>query len=89
VQLTDQLPDVRRPWFLGGEDSDRCSLEEDQLTCWFGTLAEGESATVLVKAYTDRIPCGRHLTNTAGVTADDDANEANNSSSAGIEARSC
>ncbi len=89
VSLRDSLPDVRRPWLVEGTDAAACTLEDNELTCWFGDLAPGESKTVVVRAYTDRMPCGQHLTNTAFVSADDDPNAGNDRSSAGIAARAC
>lgn len=89
VTLRDSLPDLRRPWLVEGADASACTLEDNELTCWFGDLEPGESKTVVVRAYTDRMPCGQHVTNTALVSADDDPNSANDRSSAGIAARAC
>lgn len=89
VVLTDRLPDVRRSWALGGADAERCVLEGNDLTCWFGALAPGETAQVELLAFTDRMPCGDALTNTAFVSSTQDAETRNDASSAGIQARSC
>ena len=89
VALTDALPDLRRSWALGGADADRCVLDGNDLTCWFGTLAPGETARVELLAYTDRMPCGDAMTNTAVVSSPGDAESRDNASSAGIQARAC
>lgn len=89
VTLTDALPDLRRAWALGGADAQRCVLDGNDLTCWFGTLAPGETAQVELTAYTDRMPCGDAMTNTASVWSEDDAEARNDASSAGIQARAC
>lgn len=89
VSLGDALPDVRRPWHLAGDDAARCTLDGLELRCWFGDLAQNETRSVSLSAYTDRMPCGTPLTNTASVLADGDANGRNDASSAGIAARGC
>lgn len=89
VSLTDALPDVRRPWALGGTDAADCTLEGDDLTCWFGTLAPGESVEITLHAYLDRVPCGESMTNTAYGAADGDPEPRNDASSASITARYC
>jgi hypothetical protein len=89
VTMSDDLPDLRRPWLLAGTDSSACTLEGLRLRCEFGTLESGQSATVVVSAYTDRMPCGQHRTNTMNVAADLDEVLGNNASSGGIWARSC
>lgn len=89
VSLAGTLPDVRRAWLLGGEDAESCTLEGRSLLCWFGDLPAGEQRSLTLRAYTDRIPCGEHLTSTLVGSADDDQDERNNHSSAGIEARPC
>lgn len=89
VVLTDPLPDVRRSWFLGGEAASVCTLEGRALRCDFGSLQPGEARSLYVKAYTDRLPCGEHRTNTAFVSADNDSEARNDRSSAGIQARAC
>lgn len=89
VLLDDELPDVRRTWFLGGVDATDCTLTARELRCVFGDLDAGAERTVFVKAYTDRIPCGQHLVNTATATSSGDANTANDRSSSSIEARGC
>jgi uncharacterized repeat protein (TIGR01451 family) len=89
VSLMDTLPDVRRSWHLSGADAASCTLDGRWLNCWFGDLAPGESRTISLKAYTDRLACGQHLTNNVTIASDGDANASNNRSGASIEARSC
>lgn len=89
VNLDDTLPDVRRTWNLGGDDAASCVLEGRSLACWFGDLAPGEDRVVELRAYTDRMPCGFALTNTALVSSVDDLESRNDASSAGIAARAC
>ena len=89
VSLADALPDVRRGWFLGGDDSADCILDGRDLSCAFGDLASGEERVVMLRAYTDRLPCGEHKVNTASVNADNDETDDNNRSSASIQARAC
>lgn len=87
--LQDTLPDVRRPWYLGGADASRCVLDGRSLECWFGDLGAEESRTVFVRTYTDRLPCGQALTNTAWASSEGDAEPRNDGSSASIAARAC
>lgn len=89
VSLEDTLPDVRRTWDLGGDDAASCVLDGRALACWFGDLAPGQVRSVELRAYTDRMPCGFALTNTARVSATDDLEARNDASSAGIAARAC
>ncbi len=89
VSLSDDLPDLRRAWSLSGVDAKSCVLNGQALRCWFGDLAPGESAQIQLSAYTDRMPCGDAMTNTATVGAKDDAEARNNASSASIMARYC
>lgn len=89
VLLQDTLPDVQRSWALSGEDAGDCTLDENNLTCRFGTLDSNESKIVELRAFTDRMPCGEHLVNTVVVTAEEDADATNDRSSASILARSC
>ncbi len=89
VSLDDTLPDVRRTWDLGGADAASCVLEGRSLACWFGDLAPGEERVVELRSYTDRMPCGFALTNTAFVSSVDDLESRNDASSAGIAARAC
>lgn len=89
VALDDQLPDVRRSWQLAGADAGSCVLDGRSLSCWFGDLPAGEERVVEVHSFTDRMPCGFALTNTAYVTATGDAEARNDASSASIAARSC
>ncbi len=89
VVLTDQLPDVRRSWQVAGDDAAECVLDGRSLSCWFGDLPAGEERTVELRSYTDRMPCGWALTNTAVVSGADDAEARNDASSASIAARAC
>lgn len=89
VTLWEQLPQLYRTWHLGGADARDCVLEGRDLACWFDDLGPGESRTVTLHAYTDRMPCGQPLTGTAWVDAADDAKSNNNGSSASIAARQC
>lgn len=89
VGLRDEMPDVRRSWFLTGADASDCTLTGRTLTCGFGTLAPGEERTVSLRAYTDRMPCGQHLVNTVDAMSDSDADASDNASSSGIEAERC
>lgn len=89
VSLTDTLPDVRRSWLLGGEDADLCMLDGNSLSCWFGPLDSGSERSITLRAYTDRIPCGQSMNNTAWISAVDDIEPRNDASSAGIAARYC
>ncbi len=89
VALADDLPDLRRSWSLSGADATSCVLDGAALRCWFGTLAPGESREISLLAYTDRMPCGDGMTNTARATSADDAEARNDASSASILARYC
>ncbi len=89
VSLSDDLPDLRRAWSLSGADAKSCVLDGAALRCWFGTLAPGETREVTLSAYTDRMPCGDGMTNTARASSVDDAEARNNASSASILARYC
>lgn len=89
VSLDDQLPDVRRSWQLAGIDAADCVLDGRSLSCWFGDLPAGEERVVELRSFTDRMPCGFALTNTAFVAALDDAEARNDASSASIAARAC
>jgi hypothetical protein len=90
VVLEDQLPDVRRSWSLTGADAEAfCVLDGRSLSCWFGDLAPGEERIVVLGSFTDRMPCGFALTNTAFVSSVADAEARNDASSASITARSC
>lgn len=89
VVLSDELPDVGRPWLIGGPDSEACTLQDRLLTCSFGNLDAGATRTVEAKAYTDQMACGQDLVNTAQVSSDNDDNAANDEASAPITARAC
>jgi hypothetical protein len=89
VALSDALPEVRRTWYLGGPDASDCVLAGRELSCWFGDMEPGETVTVTLRAYTDRMPCGFSLTNTATITSPGDAEPRNDAASAGIMARPC
>lgn len=89
VTLTDNVPDVRRTWQLSGPDAAACVFDVRSLSCWFGDLAPGEERVVVLGSYTDRMPCGWALTNTASVSATGDAEPRDDASSASIAARAC
>lgn len=89
VSLSDDLPDLRRAWSLGGADAKNCVLNGLALRCWFGDLAPGQSVDIVLSAYTDRMPCGDAMTNTASALADGDQEPRNDASSASIMARYC
>lgn len=89
VTLSDELPDLRRSWHLDGEDADQCVLSGQDLSCWFGSLAPGETRQIELQAFTDRMPCGFSQTNTAQIAATDDPESRNDASSASIQARGC
>ena len=89
VSMLDELPDINRTWFLGGADSDACTLESRVLKCAFGDLAPGEQRVVEVKAYTDRMECGEDIQNTVFVNGDNDGNPDNDEASAFIDAPEC
>lgn len=89
VSLADALPDVRRPWALSGTDAAACTLDGNDLACWFGTLEPGVTREIQVQAYLDRMPCGESMTSTATGSAEDDPEPRNDASSASIEARYC
>lgn len=89
VTLDDQLPDLRRSWQLTSMAGGQCVLDGRSLTCWFGDLAPGEERVIELRGYTDRMPCGFALTNTAFVSSTGDAEERNDASSASIAARAC
>jgi uncharacterized repeat protein (TIGR01451 family) len=83
VSITDTLP-TGVAW---SEDPDvaACSIAAGVLTCNFGDLAEGASASVHVSGVTDAADCGV-LSNTANVSASNEAADgpANNSATATI-----
>jgi hypothetical protein len=89
VVLSDSLPDLRRSWFVGGADASDCVLTGLELSCWFGDLEPGEQRHLELRAFTDRMPCGFPVTNTAIVDSFEDAESRNNTSSASIAARAC
>ncbi len=78
VTLTDTLP-AGIAWT---EDSDQCSIIAGVLSCDFGDLAKGASATVRVSGNTDSADCGV-VPNTATVAAANEPQSAtgNNSDS--------
>jgi uncharacterized repeat protein (TIGR01451 family) len=79
VTLTDTLP-AGVAW---QEDSNDCSIANGVLSCAFGDLASGAVRTIHVTGDTDDEDCGV-LHNTATVSATNEANTQNNSSSADI-----
>jgi hypothetical protein len=89
VSLVDDLPDLNRTYFLGGADSEFCTLDGNHLECAFGDLAPGEERSVSVKAYTDQMECGTSEENVAYISADNDADASNDSASATVEAAAC
>jgi|SRR5688572_3814382 len=89
VTLHDELPDLRRTWYLGGVNAPECTLSGRTLDCWLGDMAPGETKMVQLRGYTDRMPCGFSLTNTPLVGAFEDSEPRNNGSSASIAARAC
>ncbi|MBK9711345.1 MAG: DUF11 domain-containing protein [Kouleothrix sp.] len=83
VTLSDQLP-AGVAWSVGGADGAACSIDGNGLlTCSFGTLAAGASTTITVSGTTDPADCGT-LTNSVTVAASNEANTADNSSTASI-----
>ncbi len=76
VVLTDTLPGDLE-WTVSGPGAADCAITDGVLTCNFGTLPKGTTRTVTVSAVTTAAVCGG-LSNTASVTADVDANLANN-----------
>jgi uncharacterized repeat protein (TIGR01451 family) len=82
VTLTDTLPSGLT-WSLGGANAAACSISSGTLTCNFGSLAPSDSRTVTLSAVTSASNCGT-INNTAVVSATNDSNSANNSSSASI-----
>jgi hypothetical protein len=89
VEVDEMLPDVRRPWLLVSSDGAQCVLETRVLHCFVGDVGENDTAQVVLRAFTDRMPCGQDAIATARISADDDGEARNNASSAGIAARSC
>ena len=79
VTLTDTLP-AGVAW---QEDSADCSIASGVLSCSFGDLASGAIRTIHVTGVTDAEDCGV-LHNTATVSATNEANTQNNTSSADI-----
>lgn len=80
VMVTDTLP-AGIDW---SEDSADCAVTGGELECSYTTLGPGELRVVHLTGVTDAADCGT-LSNTATVTAENDTNPANNSSTATIE----
>ena len=89
VTLFDDLPDLNRTWFLGGADSEFCTLDGNALECAFGDLAPGESRSVTVKAYTDQMACDSELENVAWISAGNDGDASNDQDSAFVRGPAC
>ncbi len=89
VTLHDALPDLRRAWLLTGPDTGNCVLDGLDLACYLGDLGPNATVSLTLHAYTDRMPCGQALTNTAFLESTGDIEERNDIASAGIAARSC
>lgn len=88
VTLTDPLPDIPgAQWSLGGPDAAACILDANNLTCAYGTVVPGDSRTVAVTG--SLLQQCNETVNTAFVSADQDADPTNDSSSATIQARAC
>jgi uncharacterized repeat protein (TIGR01451 family) len=85
VTLNDTLPSGFS-WTVGGADAEECELDGLQLTCEFGTLAEGEKRTITLTSPTDAEDCGL-VENTATVSSTGDINAENNSSKASMTIR--
>jgi uncharacterized repeat protein (TIGR01451 family) len=81
VTVSDTLP-AGVSW---SENSDACSITSGVLSCSFGTLAQGASASVSVSGKTDAADCGT-IPNTASVAAtnEDPTKLGNNQDSASI-----
>ena len=90
VTLTDQLP---KGGFASGDDAADAGCDGPvapggKLTCEFGTMSPGESRTVTVTVPTTEDNCP-FISNTARVTAVQDDNPANNSSTRIIPINRC
>ncbi|HET6949217.1 MAG TPA: hypothetical protein VFI47_02520 [Acidimicrobiales bacterium] len=81
VTITDPLP-AGVAW-AETPDNPLCTIAGSVLSCSFGSLAAGASATVTVTGTPDFDDCG-DLTNTATVTADGDTNADDNTSTATV-----
>lgn len=69
VVLTDALPSgTAGPWVVESSSQGTCEIADGELTCEFGDLAAGETASVTVNAPTDA-ECGTY-DNTAEFTAE-------------------
>lgn len=75
VVLSDTLPDLGTPWELSG-DTGGCELDGNQLTCWFGDIASGETRTLTLSTFECEVGC-QPITNTAVVTSDNDQDGSN------------
>ena len=82
VTLTDTLPSGLT-WSLGGPDAAACAISAGTLSCNFGSVGFPGSRTVTVSGQTSASNCGQ-INNTAIVSASNDSNPTNNSSSASI-----
>jgi uncharacterized repeat protein (TIGR01451 family) len=87
VVLTDVLPSGLT-WTVSGADATAAGCAGtlaggSTLTCNFGTLAVGATRSVTISATTTAANCGE-LPNTAVVSASNDSNSGNNSSSASM-----
>jgi uncharacterized repeat protein (TIGR01451 family) len=76
VVLTDALPSPFA-WSLSGPDAGFCFLAANQLTCNFGTMAEGSTRQVSVATLTTAADCGA-IRNSVNVTAGEDTRRRNN-----------
>ncbi|MFN8470910.1 MAG: DUF11 domain-containing protein [Anaerolineae bacterium] len=81
VTLSDTLPSGT--WSIGGADGGSCSITAGVLNCSFGDLAPNATRTVTLSRATTAVDCGT-ISNTATVSASNEANTANNSATATI-----
>ena len=82
VSLVDALPFKSLGWTLGNHDG-QCSITDGTLTCSFGNLQPGATASVTVKAITTAAACGA-LDNEVIVAASNEAATDNNAATASI-----
>jgi fimbrial isopeptide formation D2 family protein/uncharacterized repeat protein (TIGR01451 family) len=75
-------------WAVSGANAAACPdlsiAPGETLTCNFGTIAAGQSRTVIITATSNADDCEDGIANTATITAADDVDTSNNSASDGI-----
>jgi fimbrial isopeptide formation D2 family protein/uncharacterized repeat protein (TIGR01451 family) len=90
VVLSDENPaGSGRTWAVSGADADDCDdlsiAPGETLSCDFGTIANGDTRTVVITMTALEADCEDGIANTAAITADDDVDTSNNESSAHLD----